>query len=950
MTEVIDSQVIDQIKQRTGILKKFSDRTNDDLFYLNSKTGWIRVISSVNVDAWDPDKMTGNPYQTEPFKDFGSPNLAKQYILAGPVNYDLDKNEISLKSGINYSGKSSNTLYNLDPTTGYRPAPGITDFTIASKNTYGTLREATVNFVVWSLQELNDIEKLYFRPGYSVIIEWGHSLYVDNEGKVELSPSFNSSLSTYFETNTFKDISDILISNKNKHSYNYDALIGLIKNFSWSFRPDGGYDCSISVTSLGEVLESLTVRLPPPVIPKLDIDETDNKKLRTFIDLFIHELENDIASTGKITISDFEDTSYVKQVFLTRKLVRSDEVIACGLKLDSEGELVYYIPIRIFLILVNISFSIGYDNDKCEDYKSLVSFDTRPLAGGEYNTFPDHFSLDPLISILPKIPQIKKTITTSTGDKVERNTSVYITKDQLHDNIINGNSASYPDYIANINITSDLIRKTLDSYLTPTGDYYEFSVYSFVKAIVEEINRSLGITELDLTYDEVSFLYSIVDRRKTLSDKIAEVPQITLAGLESPLLNVQIQSKISNKLGSMISIAAQSSRTNYLQSTGLWTQYNKGIVDRHARVKEVLKKDCFPEPATKKDKQTLLDRFVNWIKSYFTKSEDTSPVPESEKDEFTKFMETAESAYKAFLSYTFDDPTSSDINFAFNVQVGKYDSELFIFLKNVGPRFFNEMIGSFLEETGEPERGLIPVELNMTMDGIGGLKIGQNFKIFGEFIPEKFNNYGYIITGLDHSIKDNKWITNIKTQTYLLKGDNKPKYIRREQSETQAQQQSSSATQPSNLSESVNNAITSLNLRFPYQSTACVSSGYGPRWGRQHRGTDFVARTGNINIVASADGTILQVTRGCTVGNAGCGGGWGNYVRVDHGNGISTLYGHLSSVTAKNVGSRVTRGEVIGIQGTTGRSTGPHLHYEIIVNSTGQRANPCSFIRCTSCT
>ena len=69
----------------------------------------------------------------------------------------------------------------------------------------------------------------------------------------------------------------------------------------------------------------------------------------------------------------------------------------------------------------------------------------------------------------------------------------------------------------------------------------------------------------------------------------------------------------------------------------------------------------------------------------------------------------------------------------------------------------------------------------------------------------------------------------------------------------------------------------------------------------------------------------------------GWNGGWGNYVMIDHGNGMQTLYAHMSS-RAVSVGQTVSRGQTIGYVGSTGMSTGPHLHFEMYIN--GSRIDP----------
>jgi len=106
-----------------------------------------------------------------------------------------------------------------------------------------------------------------------------------------------------------------------------------------------------------------------------------------------------------------------------------------------------------------------------------------------------------------------------------------------------------------------------------------------------------------------------------------------------------------------------------------------------------------------------------------------------------------------------------------------------------------------------------------------------------------------------------------------------------------------------------------------------ISSGFGyrrsPFTGKRefHRGLDIVNRKGS-PVVATADGRVKF---------AGHNGGYGNLVVVDHGMGVETKYGHLYRIEVK-VGDKVIRGQEIGALGNTGRSTGPHLHYEIVVS------------------
>ncbi|WP_119461289.1 peptidoglycan DD-metalloendopeptidase family protein [Rhodospirillaceae bacterium SYSU D60014] len=132
--------------------------------------------------------------------------------------------------------------------------------------------------------------------------------------------------------------------------------------------------------------------------------------------------------------------------------------------------------------------------------------------------------------------------------------------------------------------------------------------------------------------------------------------------------------------------------------------------------------------------------------------------------------------------------------------------------------------------------------------------------------------------------------------------------------------------------ESIRKAL----LRTPIDG-ARISSGFGLRkhpilgYSRMHKGTDFAAPTGT-PIFAAGDGVIARIGRN---------GGYGNYIQIRHNSEFSTAYAHTSRF-AKGLkkGSRVEQGQVIAYVGTTGRSTGPHLHYEVLQN--GKQTNPLS--------
>jgi murein DD-endopeptidase MepM/ murein hydrolase activator NlpD len=124
-------------------------------------------------------------------------------------------------------------------------------------------------------------------------------------------------------------------------------------------------------------------------------------------------------------------------------------------------------------------------------------------------------------------------------------------------------------------------------------------------------------------------------------------------------------------------------------------------------------------------------------------------------------------------------------------------------------------------------------------------------------------------------------------------------------------------------------------LRAPL-SFRRISSGFGNRYHpilhrwRRHEGIDFSAAYGT-PVRATADGVVIKLTYEAD--------GYGRMIELRHANGIKTIYGHLSAYAKSlHVGQRVTQSETIGFVGSTGLSTGPHLHYEFLVN--GQATNP----------
>ena len=133
---------------------------------------------------------------------------------------------------------------------------------------------------------------------------------------------------------------------------------------------------------------------------------------------------------------------------------------------------------------------------------------------------------------------------------------------------------------------------------------------------------------------------------------------------------------------------------------------------------------------------------------------------------------------------------------------------------------------------------------------------------------------------------------------------------------------------------------------WPVPGYYMITSDYGSRWGTTHRGIDISGSDiKGAEITAANSGIVIKVNNSCDHNygkkrSCGCGGGFGNYCIIDHGGGYSTLYGHARKIIVKE-GQRVTTGDVLGYVGTTGYSTGYHLHFEVRVD--GERKDPEKF-------
>jgi hypothetical protein len=248
----IDFTAAEQLLLRQEIIGDDYRLARPDLAYgyFFEKTPWIKLSSGVDL----ANNADGKRVATKLLSD---PNLTGDELAKRNILFNLTEKQLSQ---IVSKGLEDLPGYDLSDNYGIRPLPGILSMNLRTHNTFGSLRTATVNFVCWTVEQLEVLEVLFMRPGYTALLEWGHSRYLYKEGETVKTDLIDTYAIDFFGTNKKRSvITDLLTQQKKKYQYNYDGMYGVIKNFSWSLRPDGGYDCRIDIVSTGEIIESLKI-------------------------------------------------------------------------------------------------------------------------------------------------------------------------------------------------------------------------------------------------------------------------------------------------------------------------------------------------------------------------------------------------------------------------------------------------------------------------------------------------------------------------------------------------------------------------------------------------------------------------------------------------------------------------------------------------------------------
>lgn len=714
--EPIPTSVSTQIQKRQ---EKHGATTRDKqtLVYLNSNTGWVRLRSGVNVledsEAKSYYKSGGNPPS-------GTATLARSMVLTGgTLNYNENPNMGAERprGGVQFGEKTSaiTGAYHNSPTTGFRPMPGIMGCSIISKGQYGVLREANIQIKVFSKEDLDDIEKLFFRLGYTALLEWGHSVFVSNEGKIEMADkSLYVSNGIWFGYNNDSSVISTLKSNKDNASNNYEAMYGRIKNFTWRLSSDGSYDCEVTLISKGVIVEGLAVGKPddgaePTEFKTQGVEETleENRSIFHYIFTKLKRKKEykEISIKEELQDKDGKALKVSNYFPSSDKGFRLSYSIGAGKNMFTKFLLNNNIspvlmPLRSFLRIIN---EIGIP--KKSDKGQLVKFDLE--AENKYRTFSQHFTLDPTVLILPKIPS---------GQDVP--SEFYVTQKNypgaMNDMVNFANSNGGKDNILNILLSTEYLMGQVEAIVDgPTEE--GTGILDLIKGILATMKDVMGnINDFYVHYDEDTSLYSIVD---DFGPKSKSPTGIKISGLSSTILDISAETKIDGRMQSAISIATQGTLTNYSDPLSHLIRFNQGCRDRHQ-----------PSAAI---------------------GDETPPTTDSIKKKNVELFKRYEEAWQDFNKKDVINP------------------EVWAQLKAQG-----QALSNFYAAQGEKDSGppmCVPVYINITMKGISGFAIGYVFTLDTDLLPAVYDNFGYVVRGVEHNIDSTgQWTTTITASMYSL--------------------------------------------------------------------------------------------------------------------------------------------------------------------------------------
>lgn len=698
------------------------NRDNETLVWSNSKTSWLRMISSVSVTPEKSKELIGD-------ENYSGRKLAQNYVLFGGV-VNSEGDQPVLKQGIatSVSPDSSpltNSVYGFNETRGLSPMPGLTNASIKSMNR-GALKQAEIQFVAQNKEQFKILDALYMRPGFTILLEWGHTLYFDNDSILQRA-SYNTKPFEIFKTGEYKEnkpdqsAQQVILEEIDKHREstdgNYDGFYGKITNFDWTLNTDGTYNIKIRAISIGDIIESLNISRP---LPSKD-EDSDNEEVNSVIarrdksklDRWLYFRYNSVVTRNKVRRPTSSSTNEIKaQISFVGDSGINRETLAYY---PNQGKKKVYMKLGVLLKYINDNLLIV--NSQNQNYISIDSdFDSNLCT-----THPFQFSADPNICV---IPFYSPKLNGGTFDFNTKNTSYF---NQITLNNFRQTDSDYVGKLMHIHVNINYITSVIES----STDEETQSLYlqSFLQNLMNGIQGALGgINKFTVSYNNEENLIKIYDDvpldPKVTKTNEGEVATFRAFGIEpgiqgSFVTNVSLNATISPDFATMISIGAQANGTNDIINATALTKFNKGLTDSITPVKQstdTTEKET-PESRLSKNYSKFTSNGGLIFEFYFRADPATNIIPSS------KYL---------------------------NAQFNKYLTSYLSVNKKV-----------------PSTQGFIPFDLGLEMEGIAGPRIYEKFSISGDILPSSYpQNLAFLIKGLNHTIDAKGWSTTIDSLSY----------------------------------------------------------------------------------------------------------------------------------------------------------------------------------------
>lgn len=816
------SYVYDQIKTRQEVLLD-PQKDNNALAWVNSKTSWIRMASGINIsDEKILQQIDGETKEVSNngkefrlkllgLEDYAGGNaLAKDLTLFAGTSKSFTPKDGGLNSVLRYGIITKDTAYpamdsayGLGGTEfGLKPLPGIIGFNTSNLNK-GALRVSNISVKANNRKQFEYIEALYLRIGYTVFVEWGHTSYYTTNGSSRTfnsGPTAEKTLMPEFLNASPKDRdqSEGLISNfyrriedyRKQTEGNYDAILGKVRNFNWSFNEDGSYTINVEIVSYGDIIESLSVNglyASTKIEPTKDAT-SPKSSLEAFFDIAtgIQSTNPNGDTTIYVNNAGYEGTSYfktnraasVKTYLSAKKSTESD--------LETAGKIGYTRPkpaqgkvisgIAIFggdgsntdggsgkyggrqIKYVRLGDILDFINDKCllydQEGKNIVKVDTDESK--EYIVgFSNGFS----VSADPTKVMVRQSKNIEFGDKtvgliVFRNKSPKAQLEQFHFPI-DSNSTDYYCRILNLYFATGYLTDILNR--GENNNEGKVSLYDFLTEILETANKCLGGVnkfKIRLKDEQTLEIYdeNRIPKYNELVDKDSKYNAFNLYGLQNNQGNfvrdISLKSELTKEFSTLVSVGAQSRGIIVGENATFFSKWNVGLVDRI--VPKKLDKDDYAEKALKKrqEVQAILDNYYEFVLAYNPQLLLGSTLSKSTVNPLGK-------RYNEIVAFP---------NFDLGANIGETNINKYI----KAQRDFFQLVTSIntSENTDQVDTqvGFLPINLSLTIDGLSGIRIFDELKVNTKFLPKNYTEtLDFIIKTVSHEITDNQWVTKLET-------------------------------------------------------------------------------------------------------------------------------------------------------------------------------------------